>query len=133
MGTVVRLGNAAPIYGEYEDPETGEKHPNVLPDGDYVAEITVHDDVDPHHDMVRNITHVDGMWVRLSAKPATWVSCPELPRLEMALAAHFDCPIKDAEFAHRKTMAAYDSPGGNIAEREANERPASEESGGIRQ
>lgn len=119
MGTVVRLGNAAPIHGTKEDPDNPDVQiPNVLPRGDYVAEITVHDDVDPHHDIVRNITHVDGMWTRLSDEPATWVSCPELPRLEMALAAHFDCPIRDADFAHAKAMAAYDSPGGNVAARE---------------
>jgi hypothetical protein len=92
MASIVRLGNRAPIYGEKIDEKTQEPVPNVL-EGHYVSEFTVHDDVDPHHDMVRNITHVDGLWARMSAEPATWVSCPGLPRLEMALAAHFDCPI----------------------------------------
>lgn len=100
---IVRLGNAAPIHGE-----------NVL-HGDYVSEITVHDDVDPHHDQVRTITHVDGLWARLSGQPATWVCCPELPRLEMALAAHFDCSIIDVEEAQARSAAAYASGHGNLA------------------
>jgi hypothetical protein len=64
----------------------------VVVEGEFISEITVHDH-DPHDDQFRNITHRDGLWPRFSTEPATWVSCPELPRLERALSAHFDCEI----------------------------------------
>jgi hypothetical protein len=95
---VVRLGNRAALYKD-----------EVIP-GDFVTEITVHDDVDAHHDQVRNITHVDGLWPRFSAEPATWVSCEELPRLELALSAHFDCPIIPHEHAMGFVADAYAAP-----------------------
>jgi hypothetical protein len=90
---VVRLGNRAAVYKD-----------DVI-EGDFVSEITVHD-ADPHHDQVRNITHVDGLWSKLSSEPATWVSCAELPRLEQALAAHFDCPVVEhSEALDRRELA----------------------------
>lgn len=94
---VVRLGNHAAIYKD-----------QIL-DGEFIAEITVHDD-DGHHDQFRNITHTDGLWAQMSAAPAAWVSCPELPRLEIALAAHFDCPVHDGDVVAERVRAYHEDP-----------------------
>jgi hypothetical protein len=93
----VHLGNVAAIYKD------------AVLDGEFISVITVHDH-DPHDDQLRNITHVDGLWTKLSAQPASWVSCPELPRLEKALSAHFDCPIGDPDEVAEAVQVAYAAP-----------------------
>lgn len=80
---IVRLGNHAAL-------DNGR----VL-EGFRVTTIPVPDD-DSHSDRMRNITHADGLWPRVSAAPPAWVECNDA-ELEKALAEHFGCPVGQPE------------------------------------
>lgn len=81
---IIRLGNKAALDDRgrtLDDPQ--------------ITTITIMDEDDLDTRM-RTITHADGLWPRVSAAPASWVSSDD-PDLELALAAHFSCPIGEPE------------------------------------
>lgn len=80
---IVRLGNHAALNN------------GAVLDGERITTIQPPDD-DPHDERMRNITHADGLWARVSAAPPTWVECDD-PELEQALAEHFGCRIGEIE------------------------------------
>jgi hypothetical protein len=54
---------------------------------------------------MRNITHAEGVWVKIAGEDAAWVASDD-ERLARALAAHFDCPIHDMEEGQRRLAHA---------------------------
>lgn len=84
---VVRLGNPAAI-----------DHPNDNTIRDEVLVTTIHvPEHQTHSERIRNITHPDGSWARVSAAEAPlWVYSND-PKLETALAAYWDCPAGEPD------------------------------------
>lgn len=81
---IIRLGNKAAL----------DERGRTL-DDPQITTITIMDEDDLDTRM-RTITHADGLWPRVSGAPASWVSSDD-PDLELALAAHFACPIGEPE------------------------------------
>lgn len=75
----VYLGNSSPLDGGR--PLRGPQ----------VTKVVIMDE-DALDVRMRTITHPDGIWVRHSSAPATWVESDD-PDLESALSAYFSCPI----------------------------------------
>lgn len=75
----VRLGNTAAL------------HQGQVLEGNRVTTVPFVDEDDLAM-RVRTLTHSDGLWPRVSAAAPAWVTCDD-PDLELAIAAHFSCPI----------------------------------------
>ena len=98
MPTVL-LGNSAPLDLKTKEPlDIG---------AETVTVIHVPED-DSHDHRMRNITHEDGLWPRMSATPPTWIASDDAG-LQEALARHFNCPAKGMDEAGEMLSAISES------------------------